>query len=98
MDRVGPLDGLGGAAHLLDGAGADHREALELGVVGVEPARAAEPDVHPEQQRDLGERAGDVRVVADVGHGLTGEDAEALSHRERVGERLERVRDDRRAC
>jgi hypothetical protein len=52
---------------------------------------AGEADVHPEQGGDLGERPRHVVEVADVRHGLAGEVAEALLHRQRVGERLQRV-------
>ncbi len=54
--------------------------------------RAGEADVHAEQRGDLGQRPGDVVVVADVGDGLAGQVAEALLHRQRVGEGLERMR------
>ena len=47
---------------------------------------------HPARAADLAERAGDVVVVADPGDRAFGQRPERLLHRQRVGERLQRVR------
>ncbi len=87
---VGTAHRLAGPWRQLDRCRAEHVDPLQLGFVGIETRRAAEPDVHAEHRRHLGQRAGDVVVVADIGDGLAGEIAEALLHRQRVGERLQR--------
>ncbi len=92
VHRMGSGDGLGGAGGLLDGCCAQQTEALEFRDRCVEAVRAGEPDVHAQHRGDLRERTSDVVEVADVCHGLAGERPETLLHRERVGERLERVR------
>ena len=48
--------------------------------------RKPEPNVHPEQERDLRERASHIRVVADVGDRLAAQHPDALAHGERIGE------------
>ena len=85
----GAVDGLGGTVR--EGDVAEQLQALALDVVPLVAERAGEPDARPEQQADLGERAGDVVVVADVGDALPGERAADLLHREGVGDRLQRV-------
>ena len=53
--------------------------------------RAAEPHVHARERRGLGERAGDVVVVAHPGHRPARERPQRLAHGQHVGEGLQRV-------
>ncbi len=88
MRSLGSFVGAGG---LDDVAVTDHREAFQFDLVRVETCRTCETHVHAEQQRDLRQRTSHVGVVADVGDGSPDERAEPLTHRQRVGERLQRV-------
>ena len=92
VDGMGSGDRLRRPMRLFDRCGTEQRESLEFGQRGRKADRTRKSDVHAQQRRHLGQRPGDVVEVSDIRHGLSSEIAEALLHRQRIGERLQRVR------